>query len=195
MTLRIETRNHYLRYALNALLPPARYEQETCIIDLSSYPSFLTILQCVCQHKDAARFIFIGDAGLHSRALQPLISLETKLPLQSYYEKLRHCPGVSYETAMKSLHAQRNMEAYSHQDKTTVYSLLLRDTMHEAARFIGISNKQFYRRLYELTKKLNQQSGLHTHLFFRREFHPDYVRTRIDDQLRVSLHRDLRTQH
>lgn len=89
---------------------------------------------------------------MHSRTLQPLVSLESKQPLLSYVEKLRHCPGVSYDLAMDLLLAHLSLEAYSHQDKTTVYSLLLRDSIHEAARFIGIPNKKFYQRIGRLTR-------------------------------------------
>ena len=128
---------------------------------------------------------------MHSRTLQPLVSLESKQPLLSYVEKLRHCPGVSYDLAMDLLLAHRSLETYSHQDKTTVYSLLLRDSIHEAARFIGIPNKKFYQRIGRLTRKLNLQNGLQTHLFLRREFHPEYIRARIDDQLRASLRQHL----
>lgn len=193
MTYHIETKNHYLRYALRALLPPTRFKQDTCVIDLSSYSSLLAILQCVRQHQDVVRFIFIGDSGGLSRALQPLIALESKLPLRSYCEKLCHCPGVSYDTAMDLLLAHRSLEGYSHLDKITVYSLLMRDSVHEAARFLGISNKKFYPRIDRLTRKLNQQNGLQTHQFLRREFHPEYVRASIDDPLCAALRQYLRT--
>lgn len=191
MSYRIETRNYYMRCALDYLLSCQRAGPDTCIIDLSSFTSLRATLQCVRQHRDAVRFLFIGDGGMHSRTLQPLVSLESKQPLLSYVEKLRHCPGVSYDLANDLLLAHLSLEAYSHQDKTTVYSLLLRDSIHEAARFIGIPNKKFYQRIGRLTRKLNLQNGLQTHLFLRREFHPEYIRARIDDQLRASLRQHL----
>lgn len=195
MTYRIETRNHYLRCALDFLFSCQRAGQDTCIIDISSFASLQAILQCVRQHRDATRFLFIGDAGVHSRVLQSLVSLESKQPLQSYSKKLHHCPGVSYDLARDVLLAHLSMEGYSYQDKTVVYSLLMRDSMHSAARLIGISNKQLYQRIGRLTKKLNQVSGLQTHLFLRLEFHPEYVRARIDEQRRAPLHQLLRARH
>lgn len=195
MTYRIETRNHYLRCALDFLFSCQRVGQDTCIIDISSFASLQAILQCVRQHRDATRFLFIGDSGVHSRALQQLVTLESKQPLLSYSEQLHQCPGVSYDMAIDVLLAHRSMEDYSHQDKAIVYSLLMRESMHSAARLIGISNKQLYQRIGRLTKKLNQVSGLQTHLFLRLEFHPEYVRARIDEQGRASLHRLLRARH
>lgn len=186
---RIETHNHYLRVAVEILFPHNRLVQDTCIIDLSSCHSLQAILQCVRRNSDVDRFIFIGNDGMHSRVLQSLISVESHVPLLHYHEKLRYCPGVTYDCAMEVLLEHRSMSNYSHQDKTTVYSLLLRDSVQGAARFIGISSKQFYPRVDRLTKKLNLRSGLQAHQFFRQEFHPDYVRARIDDQIRASLRR------
>lgn len=189
VTYRIETHNHYLRVAVEKLFPHNRLVQDTCIIDLSSCHSMQAILQCVRRNSDVDRFIFIGNGGMHSRALQSLISVESHASRLHYYEKLRYCPGVSYGCAMEVLLEHRSMSNYSHQDKTTVYSLLLRDSMQDAARYIGISSKQFYSRVERLAKKLNLRSGVQTHQFFRQEFHPEDVRARIDDQLRASLRR------
>lgn len=193
VTYRIETRNHYLRVAVEVLFARIQLAQHTCIIDLSSYHSLQEILQCIRRNNDVDRFIFIGDHGMHSRILRSLISVDSHAPLLHYYETLRHCPGVSYNSATEVLQKHRSMSDYSHQDKTTVYSLLMRDSMQGAARLIGISCKLMYQRVDRLTKKLFLRSGLQAHQFFRQEFHPDYVRARIDDQLRASLRRERNT--
>ncbi|MFU0880269.1 hypothetical protein ACM26M_03350 [Kluyvera cryocrescens] len=192
MTYRIETRNYYLRSAIEILFPQYNHEQDTCIIDLNSCNTLHEVLKYVRRNSDVERFIFIGNNGMQSRALQSLISVESNAPLLHCYEKFRHCPGVSYHTAIEVLLEHRSMGSYSHQDKTTVYSLLLRDSMQSAARLIGVSNKLFYQRVDRLSKKLNLRSGLQVHQFFRLEFRPDYVRAKIDEHVRVSVTRQLR---
>ncbi|MEB4675488.1 hypothetical protein MXL54_12005 [Enterobacteriaceae bacterium G50] len=194
VTYRIETRNLYLRYALDTFSLPQSNQPDTCIIDLSSFTTLRAILQCIIKHRDTQRFLFIGNSGMYSRTLRPLISLDSQLPLQKFYEKLWHCPGVSYDMAINLLLTHCNIDNYSHQEKTTVYSLLMRDTMRQAARYIGISDKQFYKRIDQLTKKFNQRGGLQTHFLLRREFHPEYVRARISVQLRISLRQNFNSR-
>ncbi|HCR3980613.1 TPA: hypothetical protein OOF39_000013 [Kluyvera ascorbata] len=192
MTYRIETRNYYLRYALEVLSPHEQNRQDTCIIDLSSYKSLQAILHCVRHHNDVARFIFIGNDGALSRALQSLISVESSEPLIRFHEKICHCPGVSYDAAMDLLLEHQSMDGYSHRDKTTVYSLLQRESMQQAAQLIGISNRMLYQRVERLTKKLNLRNGLQAHHFFRYEYHPDFVRAKINEHVRITILRQLK---
>ena len=181
MTYCIETRNHFLRFALEALHQRNRYKQGVCIVDLTSCHSLHDVLRRVQRNSDARRFIFIGNSSAVSRVLASLISIESTYSLQQYHEKIRHCPGASYEDVMRLLMAHRNMENFTQRDKTTVYGLLLNDSMNDAARIAGVSPKLFYMRLNRLVKLLNMRSSLQAHQFFRDEYHPSFVRQKIHE--------------
>lgn len=193
VTYSIETSNNYMRFALESLYLQNRYSHRTCIIDVTSFYSIKDIIHCVRRNVYSTRFMFIGDAGVHSRALLPLITIESKWPLPRYYEAIRHCPGVDYETVMDILLAHRNMEHFSHREKTTVYGLLLKDSMIDAANEIGVRPKLFYQRVDRLAKMLNMRSRLQVLQFFKYEYHPSFVLAKINNQVRVSVRKQLST--
>lgn len=193
MTYRIETRNHYLRFAIDVLFRQHHHVQDSCIIDLSSYHSLQAIMQCIMRNSDVNRFIFLGNDGMNSRSLQSLISVEGNAPLKCCHEQIILGSGVSYHMAIEQLIDHRSMDNYSYGDKIIVYSLLLRDSMSDAARFIGVSDRQFYSKVDRLKKKLNLRSRLQVQLFFRYEFHPEYVLAKIKGPLPTALLRHLRS--
>ncbi|MFS9435756.1 hypothetical protein QNN86_15690 [Citrobacter sp. C348] len=191
MTYRIETRNCYLRLALERLEEISDHSVDTCIIDLASFPSLTELIRIVSRNETCARFIFIGNRGSFSCALASLVSVDSKASLRGYYEKLRHCPGVSYDMAMTLLINLKTMANLTHRDMTTVHSLLLNDSMKSAAGQIGTRPKLFYHRVDTLVKKMNMLNRLQTQHFFRREFRPDYVQERINEHVRLSVRRQL----
>lgn len=192
VTYSIETSNNYLRFALESLYLHNRFVHRTCIIDITSFYSIKDIINCVRRNVDSTRFMFIGDTSAHSRALLPLITIESKWPLFKYYDAIRHYPGVDYDTIMNLLLAHRNMERFSLRDKTTVYGLLLKDSMIDAANEIGVRPKLFYQRVDRLAKMLNMRSRLQAHQFFRAEYHPGFVQAKINDLVRMSLREQLK---
>ena len=193
VTYSIETSNNYLRYALESFYVHNKFVHRTCIIDVTSFYSIKDIIDCVRRNVSSSRFMFIGDANVHSRALLPLITIESKWPLFRYYDAIRHCPGVDYNTVMDLLLAHRSMERFSLRDKTTVYGLLLKDSMIDAANEIGVRPKLFYQRVDRLAKMLNMRSRLQAHQFFRSEYHPGFVQAKINDRVRMSVREQLRT--
>lgn len=193
VTYSIETSNNYLRLALDSFYVHNKFVHRTCIIDVTSFYSIKDIINCVRRNVGSSRFMFIGDANVHSRALLPLITIESKWPLLRYYDAIRHCPGVDYNTVMDLLLAHRSMERFSLRDKTTVYGLLLKDSMIDAANEIGVRPKLFYQRVDRLAKMLNMRSRLQAHQFFRFEYHPGFVQAKINDRVRMSVREQLRT--
>ncbi|POT55528.1 hypothetical protein C3432_20970 [Citrobacter amalonaticus] len=189
MTYRIETRNNYLRVALENLLPRLRNEPEICIIDLASFHSLRAISTCINKYSMTYRYIFIADEGIYSRLLSPIVSLKNRMSVIKYYEAIRHCPGVTYEMVKRRLERHKSMAGYSHKDMTTVYSLLINNSIISAARHIGIRPKLFYRRVDKLVKKLNMVNRLQTHCYFRREFCPDAIQYMINELVRQSIRR------
>ncbi|MGI3450889.1 hypothetical protein ACRQQF_16400 [Citrobacter arsenatis] len=191
MTYRIETRNCYLRVALERLEGVSDRSIDTCIIDLASFRSLTELIRIVSRNETRTRFIFIGNCGSFSYALASLVSVDSKASLRGYYEKLRHCPGVSYGMAMTLLINLKTMANLTHKDMATVHSLLLNDSMKSAAGQIGTSPKLFYQRVDTLVKKMNMLNRLQTQLFLRLEFRPDYVQERINEHVRLSVRRQL----
>ncbi|STX00562.1 Uncharacterised protein [Kluyvera ascorbata] len=183
----IETRNQFLRFALETLYQQNQFAQDTCIIDLTSCHSLLEVLRYVRRNNDVNRFIFIGNSSAVSRALVSLVSIESHAPIEKYHEVICDCPGISYGVAIRLLLARRNMDNFTHRDKTTVYGLLLNDSMNEAARVMGISVKLFYMRVNRLVKVLNMRSSLQVHQFFRYEYHPSFVRRKMNEHHCVSV--------
>lgn len=180
---RIETRNYYLRIALENIILKTRNESDLCIIDLSSFYSLREIIQCVNENNIVERFILISDEGVNSRLLASQTSLRSKMAVGKYHEVIQHCPGVTREMLMHSLNQNKNMEAFSHKEVTTIYSLLLHDSMINAAGFIGIKPKVFYQRVDKLVKKLNMANRLQAQHFLRREFCKDTIRKKIASML------------
>lgn len=100
-----------------SIYPCSRYSRsDTCIIGLNSCSDLREVLKYVRRNSDIERFIFIGNNGIQSRALQSLISVESNQGLNCY-EKFRHCSGVSDHTAIDVLLGHRGMDSYSHQAK------------------------------------------------------------------------------
>lgn len=187
MNYYIETHNQFLRFTLEALCQKNQYAQNTCIIDLTSCHSLFEVLRYVRRNDDVNRFIFIGNSSAVSRALASLVSIESHAPIEKYHEVICNCPGISYEVAMRLLLVHRNMDNFTQRDKATVYGLLLNDSMNEAARVIGISAKLFYMRVNRLVKVLNMRSSLQVHQFFRYEYHPSFVRRKMNEPRCVSV--------
>lgn len=171
------------------------YERGTCIIDLPSFHSLRTLISCIDRHRNVSRFIFIGNDGVYSRLLLPLISLESDISIKSYCNIIRHCPGVTYDAAINFLLEYKSLENFTHIDKSTIRSLLLNDTMADSAKYIGTTPKIFYHRVDKLVKKLHMHNRLQAHWFFRHEFHPDYVQLKIDEHVRRSVRQQLGNMH
>ncbi|MGU3412591.1 hypothetical protein ACLBW2_06795 [Enterobacteriaceae bacterium C23F] len=187
MTYRIETRNHYLRFALVEIMPRVKKEPAVCIVDLASFHSFTSLVSYFKKHAHSTEYILIGNHGVYSRLLAPLISLRSEMPIEYYVKVIKHYPRVTYEMVMRFLNYYSKMEGFSHKEVSTVYSLLLNDSLTSAARHIGANPKQFYRRVDQLVKKMNMKSHLQVHHMLRREFCPDYVRGKIEGQIRLSF--------
>lgn len=109
------------------------------------------------------------------------------MPIVECREVIRHCHGVTYEMVMSFLERHKNMVDFSHKDSTTIYSLLVNDSLTSAARHIGIRPKNLYQRLDELVTKMNMANRLQTQLYFRREFSPDMLRKKINGQVKQSF--------
>ena len=187
MEYKVETRDHYLRFALNAILPETVSKKKVYIIDLASFHTLGEIRTCVKHDGENGRYVFIGDEGIYSRLLHPLVSLSRKMTLNEYRKIIRHYPGLSYETVSRSLDRHLLMDGFTHWENSTVYSLLIHDSFISAAKHIGITPKSFYQRVDNLSKKLNMSNRLQTQLYFRREFLPDSVRHRINEQVRQAF--------
>lgn len=186
MEYQVKTRDHYLRYALKDILPVTVSKKKVYIIDLASFHTLGELRACVKHCGENGRYIFIGDERIYSRLLRPLISLSRKMSLNEY-RKIRHYPGLSYETVSRSLDRHLCMDGFTHKENSTVYSLLIHDSFISAAKYIGINPKSFYQRVNKLSKKLNISSRLQTQLYFRREFQPDSVQHRINEQVRQAF--------
>ncbi|HAS1942849.1 hypothetical protein [Enterobacter asburiae] len=187
MKYQIETQDHYLRVALeNILLIPAN-EEKICIIDLASFLTLGEIRACIKVHKDYYRYLLIGDEGVYSRILSSQVSMNRKMSLMEYRKIIQHYPSINYETLSRSIDQHLNMEGFTHKENSTIYSLLIHDSFISAAKHIGINPKSFYQRVDILGKKLNLSNRLQTQLYLRREFLPDSVRHRINEQIRQAF--------
>lgn len=183
MEYQVETRDHYLRVALKDILTETGSKKKVYIIDLASFRTLGELRSCIRNHGENGRYIFIGDEGIYSRLLRPLVSLSRKTSLNEYRKIIRHYPGLSYETVSQSLDRHLRMDGFTHRENSTVYSLLIHDSFISAAKHIGINPKSFYQRVDKLSKKLNICGRLQTQLYLRREFLPDSVRRRINEQV------------
>jgi len=183
----IETRNHFLRLALEALQPHGNHAADTCIIDLTSIHSLKDILHCVQRNGHANRFLFIGNTGKYSRVLLPLVTIECQSLLVGYYDALRYCPGVTYDRAMSYLLTLTSMGCFTQKEKKTIYALIRNETMSDAVRELGVNSRLFYQRVERLAKRLNMLTRLQAHQFFKREFHADYVQVKIDEECQFSV--------
>lgn len=178
----IETRNHFLRLALEALQPCDNHAPGTCIIDLATRHSLKDILHCVQRNGHANRFLFIGNAGKYSRVLLPLVTIGSQSSLVGYYDALRYCPGVTYDRAMSYLLTLTSMGCFTQKEKKTIYALIRNETMSDAVRELGVNHRLFYQRVERLAKRLNMLTRLQAHQFFKREFHSDYVQVKINEE-------------
>lgn len=181
MTYFIETKNHYLRLALEELLAHHRGYPYTCIIDVSSFCSIMEIISCVRRHHRVSRFVFIGGTDIYSRALSPLISIESRLSVLESLDLICQGQGATYHETMDFLRSYRCMANYSRRDKITIYGMLISNTLMGAALEIGICPKLFYHRVDSLVKKLNMLSRLQAHQFFYREYPAEFVRSQLHD--------------
>ena len=187
MEYQIETRDHYLRVALEDILPVTVSKKKVYIIDLASFHTLGEIKSYVKDDGENSRYFFIGDKGIYSRLLTPLVSLSRKMSMNEYRKVIRHYPGLSAETVIRSLDYHLRMDGFTHRENSTVYSLLIHDSFTRAAKTMGITPKRFYQRVDILGKKLNLLNRLQTQLYFRREFLPDSVQQRINNQVRQAF--------
>lgn len=183
----IETRNHYLRIALKNILPRFRNEPDICFIDLASFHSLREIGKCINKRHVSYKYILIADGGIYSRLLSPLVSLESKASIMKYHEVIRHCPEVTYDIVNIYIQHHKNLTGFTGKEITTVYSLLIHDSLESAAAYIGIRPGPFYQRVDKLVKKLNIGNRLQAQYYFRREFCPDTVRFMINEYVRMSF--------
>lgn len=163
----IETTNTYLNYAITELLDKRKYPCEFCIIDLTSYSSLKEVADCVDCHHDSSRFIFLGGKGNSSRALSPLVTIEVSAAIAEYIKIFDAQSGVTYEVAHKYIADLLMLNSMSSKEKMTLYSLLLNNSIVNAAIQSNISVKSFYRRVDKLGQKLNMENRIHTHQFIR----------------------------
>ncbi|EPS0499544.1 hypothetical protein ACVADT_001630 [Escherichia coli] len=187
MKHQVETQDYYLRVALEHILLMPANEKNICIIDLASFHTLSEINACIKPHKDNYRYFLIGDEGIYSRILKSLVSLDRKMSLMEYRKIIQHYPSINFDTLSRSLEQHLNMEGFTHKENSTVYSLLIHDSFISAAKHIGINPKSFYQRVDFLGKKLNLSNSLQTQLYFRREFLPDSVQHRINEQVRQAF--------
>lgn len=183
----IETRNHYLRIALEAILPRFCNEPHICFVDLASFHSLREIGECIDKYNVSYKYILIAGGGIYSRLLSPLVSLESKTSIIKYHEIIRHCPEVTYDIVNFYIQRHKNLTEFTWKELTTVYSLLMYDSLENAAAHIGIRPKTFYHRVDKLVKKLNIGSRLQTQHYFRKEFYPNTIRLMINEHVRLSF--------
>lgn len=153
-------------------------QKHLCIIDLSSFHSLREVFFRVIEKKRMTKFVFIGDNRILSKILSSFVYADTRSNIDDILSCLL-TRWVSYDEVVKYIAEHLELSFLTYHDLMTIYGLVTNERVSDAARISGCKAKLYYQRVNKLTKRLNLQSGCHTHFFYWSEFSAAYVKSKL----------------